>query len=1267
MQESVLRAALINVYDYFHQRGHRENMRRVKELAQKLQAGEYGIAFAGHFSAGKSRMINSLLGENILPSSPIPTSANLVKVYRGQEDYARVYFQQEKPRKYLAPYDYDLIRSFCKDGDRIRAIELSRRELSLPEQVVIMDTPGIDSADDAHRKATEAAIHLADVILYVMDYNHVQAELNLSFTRELTAAGKEVYLLVNQIDKHVEKELSFADFQKGTEAAFAAWGVQPAGFFYTSLKYPDLPHNQFAEVKKRLWERIDRRHELLLQSVEASLAKILREYAQEQQEERQAQTAGARAVLAELSEAKLAQCKADYARLAAEQAELGRDWEPEFNAGVEKILSNAYLMPTSTRDLARDYLIACQPDFKVGFFGRGKKTMAEIERRKQAFFDDAVEKTQAQLSWHIKTYFTNFAKERQGDSPELLAYVQQLEILPPEQLLTEAMRSGAKLTQDGSYVMNYTANFAEGTKNVARRFAGEYKKKLQALLTERNAARQEEIARQLAALEEYHQAWSALDEAVAAENRLTEELDRLRDKQSQEIASAEKGAELFAQDTVEEEIILPEAGMTDAAQAGTESAVAQQVPEAQESTVQAGEEQKAGVQTLAEATVDQASGVEQTDGSKLGQADTGKTAGKAALLQWAEKLRYGSRLIGHIPALQQMAGELADRADRLENKGFMVTLFGAFSAGKSSFANSLLGTGLLPVSPNPTTAAINKISPPDGEHPHGTLVVQLKDEAMILADVNRALGAFGLKAASLSDARACAEKAVGAAGESSYGAKGANTQEASHGNTGHGYENNQKGQREKAFLRAFLMGLAPVEDKLGTKLTATMEDLPVYAAQEDKSCFVDWLEVYYDCPLTKLGITLVDTPGADSINARHTNMSFNYIRQSDAVLFVTYYNHAFSKADREFLIQLGRVKDAFALDKMFFIVNAIDLAEDEEEAQGVVDYVAMQLKKYGVKRPRMFGLSSRQILQEKLAGKTAGFEFEDAFYRFVFEELAGMALNGAAGEYARLQRRVKELLTLGKGDAASKEQRRQRLLELQQQSGAVLERATSGDMQHAQQQEAQELLYYVKQRVFLRYMDFYRESFNPAVFMGKQSAKQQLDQALGELLHSMGFDFAQELRATGLRMEQFIKKQADALQDQLNGRLRELAGNLPVTPKEFPCDCGLEYVTAFQEADRGQFAKALAIYKNPKSFFEQGGSKIMAAELEKILEGLAESYLAEQSARLAAKLETVTKDVFNQVVARHKRHLQAKFHAYFTALEGGIPVAELEEIAQKLA
>src|SRR5699024_308259 len=111
----------------------------------------------------------------------------------------------------------------------------------------------------------------------------------------------------------------------------------------------------------------------------------------------------------------------------------------------------------------------------------------------------------------------------------------------------------------------------------------------------------------------------------------------------------------------------------------------------------------------------------------------------------------------------------------------------------------------------------------------------------------------------------------------------------------------------------------------------TLEAFSRYVSDESRACFVELAELYYDCPLTRQGVTLVDTPGADSIHARHTEVAFRYIKDADAILFVTYYNHAFSRADREFLIQLGRVKDAFEMDKMFFIMNAADLASSDRE------------------------------------------------------------------------------------------------------------------------------------------------------------------------------------------------------------------------------------------------------------------------------------------------------------------------------------------------
>ena len=173
-----------------------------------------------------------------------------------------------------------------------------------------------------------------------------------------------------------------------------------------------------------------------------------------------------------------------------------------------------------------------------------------------------------------------------------------------------------------------------------------------------------------------------------------------------------------------------------------------------------------------------------------------------------------------------------------------------------------------------------------------------------MGDVNRSLGAFDKQANSIENAISSAQSVIG--------------------------NHNHVDAYEKihlAFLQAFVRGIDVYTEQLGKTIESELDDFTGFVANEEQSCLVEWIEVYYDCELTRKGVTLVDTPGADSINARHTGVAFEYIKNSDAILFVTYYNHAFSKADREFLIQLGRVKDSFALDKMFFIVNAIDLAK----------------------------------------------------------------------------------------------------------------------------------------------------------------------------------------------------------------------------------------------------------------------------------------------------------------------------------------------------
>ena len=489
-----------------------QSFERVKDLALKLERQEFAIAFCGHFSAGKSSMINTLMGENILPSSPIPTSANLVKIKSG-EDYAKVYFKEDIPHIYRAPYDFEKVKSYCKDGDQIQSIEISYSKTSIPNDVLIMDTPGIDSTDDAHRIATESALHLADLVFYVMDYNHVQGELNFLFTKELTEAGKEVYLVINQIDKHREEELSFIDFQNSVIESFASWGVKPAKIFYTSLKQENHPYNQFSALKKFMEEKVHHRFESLPQSIYHSLNKLSDEHVTFLAEQDETKMQELEQLLADLPEEKIRKLPEhveglnDALQILLEEQ---KRVEKELYDKVDDLLDSAYLMPFETRDLAQAYLAARQPEFKVGLLFSKQKTEQERSRRLAEFFANFSEKVISQIDWHLKELFLTFTKEYEIHEEEFISSIQQFRVKFDQDLLVSEVKSGARLT--GDYVLKYTNDLSETIKRITKQQLGSIQQAYFDLLKQKQNKDIEKAKNELSYYRKYAQALNDITE-----------------------------------------------------------------------------------------------------------------------------------------------------------------------------------------------------------------------------------------------------------------------------------------------------------------------------------------------------------------------------------------------------------------------------------------------------------------------------------------------------------------------------------------------------------------------------------------------------------------------------------------------------------------------------------------------------------------------------------------------------------------------------------
>ncbi|HWO76340.1 MAG TPA: dynamin family protein [Bacillus sp. (in: firmicutes)] len=1149
---------------------------QIKGIMDRLAEEKIYIAFCGHYSAGKSSLMNQLFGKNLLPSSPIPTSANTVKMKDGKKEKAIISYKNGKLHE-QSPLDMEEVKRLCKDGREVLQVEIQTPyPNSLPKNLVFFDTPGIDSTDDAHQLATEGMLHLADIIFYMVDYHHVQSDINLQFIRQLNQHGKKVCLIINQIDKHAEEEIPFQVFKQSTEAAFKTGGAQLERIFYTSLKIKNHPFNEWSDFYQYLIEIDKQREEWLSNSFLLTLDQLTSEWEQfvddlfaEQLTEMNANQSGR-------SVEQLKKELEDLSELAAKLEHAGESVRSHFQGELAKTLHNSYLMDYKTRELAQQFLESLQPHFKVGLFFSKKKTEEEQKLRETRFYEKVKEQVKTQFEWHLKQLALASVQKFVPQSAELTAKAQQIQVSVPPSILKKIYKSGASLT--GQYLLQYSSDLENEVKKIVQRDARTFLEQLLLTFDETMQIENQEISNKI--------------QSAESELALLKRIEEIQEKKSQMVWRWQKYRESTEEVTWnqwEQQIV------------GLSSWLLQKQKESQlEELIEAAPETEKN-------NTDAEPAAHSAEQKTYSQNDT-------LLLSIAD-------VFAQIPALRSVAESVSEKANRLKQHSFTVTLFGAFSAGKSSFINGLLGTKLLPSSPNPMTAALTEIKAPGKNNSNRSLMIHYKTEKEITQELSELLKIEPDLGIDEIWNQAC--------------------KQISH-------------TAPHPFLQAFVEGYPNVKGKWGIKETANLEKLAIFAVKESVSCFIKKIEVFVDHPLTNAGMTLVDTPGSDSLNTRHTGVAFEHIKNSDAIIYVSYYHHAFGKADREFLIQLGRVKDTFSLDKMFFIVNAADLAETEEERTAVVEYVQQQLLGFGLRNPRLFPVSSVNRLANQIGSKDRlwdGFiPFLSRFQPFVEQDLKQVTREGAWKEVSRGVQMLESFIELQNKGEQEKEMIQRNFA---QKQSIILEKLNKDRSQVYESrliQETNELLHYVQKRVLLRSRDFFKETFNPTRLQdGNGPIKPKLQESLDEWLELIDFDYTQELRATSLRLEKFANELIRQFYQEVKNDIHTIL-EIPFSePNQMKWETP-SFGSLRKAAKDISFQPALQLYKNAKAFFEKNEKEKMLDKLADILEPLASAYQKEQEDLLIKTYGSLLAGAFEQLKANMNDEIEAFISGQLSAL-----------------
>ena len=1106
---------------------------QLKKLAYKIQNKESYYVFCGHFSAGKSSLLNDLLQVEKLPTSPIPTSANVVKLKNGQNDLL-ITLKNGDMYQIEDEIEVEDLKKLAKDSSSIIELEWSQDSFKIPEGVVLIDTPGIDSTDVDHLEATNSVIHLADCIFYLMDYQHVHSKTNIDFIHSLIEKNDRVCLVITCIDKHDETELTFEAFKDGVISNLKKQGLEKLTIFYLSTRDKSVQNNEYQSFIGFLNNLYDQQETMQIDHDSSSFETIMKEQMQHLENEQ-----------IELDE-NFPQYKADYNEILTEISVLNNvkvQFEEDCSQTTQQVLTNSNITPFEMRDLASTYLESEISLLNKGFFQSRKKLEIASDNAKQLFMSKVKELTEKQIEYFIKEAAKSAVNRIEEIHIDLSQHDHILE--PKLSELTLCPKPTQLINNSGNYLLQYTKEVSDGIKAVYRKAINEF---IQSVLMELSNQSEKRLKELNSKKDEMGLIVSELEAIDLKNHRLIQSIQEVKYilEQNQVQPSNVSNilpirmsvSELIKKDILKDDIQLE---------------------------------------------------VENEDRSDTNQIDAVKYSNE----EIQSKYEIADLLLSKLAENKYIKSKievLIEKRNQIKSNEYTIALFGAFSSGKTSYINTLLGNRVLPVSPHPTTAAICKIKKSTVDSANKTAEVTYKSFETLQEEFLDFFKKWGID---------------------SNGKEWIQTLKIV-----------ITKQKEKVptdaliYAESVCHNYEEMSHLLGTTQSYHLDDYVRVISEEVRACFVKESTVYYDCELTLNGVVLVDTPGGNSIHSRHTELAFDYLKKADLILYVAHYQHAFTRQDESFLMQIGRMRESFDSDKVYFVLNASDLAKDADEITIVQNFFINQLTKLGVRFPSVFAVSS--MLQMKGYNTSPiGLDLEANYSKlnnkiqnYFQYEIANEVFKTFMNDMLVIEKILIDTIKRIERIKVEKEQFLSELNTIRNQVQSITKNTLPTSLPRSFEKENEQLLFFIEKRIEYRMRDLFPYFFNPSIFNhSTKNSKQLVITKIREFIYEVLEEIMKELRITGYRLEKFLMSEINMTQNRLIEEIHSVQTEFIVQKNEVPDLETIQLDKPDQFFNVNSFENLKSYYKNPKSFFVENMKENMIDECISQLKTPLKSYL----------------------------------------------------------
>jgi len=167
------------------------------------------VAIMGITSSGKSTLVNSIIGESLLPTAIKPSSSIIITCFKKDKRQAVVYFKDKDPLVIEGEeLNSSTIKMYADESENpdnklnVSQIDVCSPKFLLGDNIHIIDSPGLDACDlEIHEKITmEILLPTIDICVFLTTVKANSDEINVEKIRVVNEKNKEIILVQNMID-----------------------------------------------------------------------------------------------------------------------------------------------------------------------------------------------------------------------------------------------------------------------------------------------------------------------------------------------------------------------------------------------------------------------------------------------------------------------------------------------------------------------------------------------------------------------------------------------------------------------------------------------------------------------------------------------------------------------------------------------------------------------------------------------------------------------------------------------------------------------------------------------------------------------------------------------------------------------------------------------------------------------------------------------------------------------------------------------------------